>query len=306
MIYRKKYNSVTWINLESPDTNEMSTVAQELGLSERLKTELSSATATALTVNDEKNVFMVLHFPMLNEESREVTEREIDIVVGDSFILTTHYEINESLSSLRKSLETREIIEPDKDFTRDDLVYLIFTHLYSSVKDEITYATNRLKKIEKDMFGGKERYAVRPISQISREFLNLDTTLAYQEVPLEKFFKALMLQQGNQLPLKEYAERIMLERAQIARMVKTYREVTSELRETNVALLEVGQNETIKALTVINVIFLPLELTAFIFGMNVPGTPFDTNPNAFWIIITIMISVSVAFVALLIKKRWVF
>ena len=154
------------------------------------------------------------------------------------------------------------------------------------------------------MFSGLEHSTVRLISNISREFLHVEASLANQEEPLGRFLKSIHARGSFGPSFVERIERIEAERAQVARLVKTFRAVATELRETNASLLESRQNEIMKTLTVITFIVLPLELVTFIFGMHALGTPLEKNPNAFWIILTAMFSLGAFMVFFLARKRW--
>ena len=102
------------------------------------------------------------------------------------------------------------------------------------------------------------------------------------------------------------AERIRAERANVARAVKTYRAIASELRETNIALLGARQNEIMKTLTTVNFILLPLGLISWIFAMRTRGMPLVDSPNAFWLVLALMLGVAALLTAFFVKRRWLF
>lgn len=305
MIYRNVYEGGTWIDLEGASEEELTNVVSELALSDRVEQELMAPTPVALVASDDGATFMVIHFPLYGEGDGELRDQEIDVVVGKGFILTAHYEVVETLELLHKSLETRELISPKDQLSAEEMLDTFFAHLYSSIRDRVSHAAGRLSKIEKDMFGGKERQTVRPVSNINREFLRLETSLAAQEAPLEKFF-ATLHEHKTWHAFKVRAERLLAERAQIARLVGTYRAVAAELRETNGAILEASQNEIIKTLTTITIIVLPIELTAFVFSIHVPGTPLETHPYAFWILTSAMLIMSSSLTFYFARKKWLF
>ena len=97
-----------------------------------------------------------------------------------------------------------------------------------------------------------------------------------------------------------------VERSNVARVVKTHRAVATELRETNMALLSVKQNEVMKTLTTVNFIFLPLGLISWTFAMRTEGMPLIDSPNAYWIVIGIMFGVAILLTAFFIKRKWLF
>ena len=304
MISRHIYSGGTWVDVERPTENEIHHVAQEFSISERLETELGSPTPIPLVANDVGATLLVLHFPTPGTIDDGIHDQEVDFVVGNNFIITVRYEVIAPLHRLKKLLETQQLISPDDTIATDVLLETLFAHLYTSVRDHTSLAADRLAHIERDMFSGHERTTVRAISDASREFLHIEASLANQEEPLSRFLKALSSQGYFGKSFTERADRILSEHAQVARLARTYRAVATELRETNASLLEARQNEVMKTLTVITVLLLPLQLITFIFGMHAHGTPLEQDPNAFWIILTIMLIVSALTAAFFIKRRW--
>ncbi len=306
MLFRHAYRGGVWIDLEHPTEDEVRRVTQEFSISERLEAELFSPSPSPLVAKDVDNTFLVLHFPTHGTADGEIRDQEIDFIVGNGFIITVRYEVIASLDRLQKLLETEQLISPHDIIATDVLLEILFAHLYTAVRDHTSHIASRLTHIERDMFSGLERTTVRAISNTSREFLHVEAALANQEEPLSRFLKALSAQGSFGASFGERSERILAERAQVARIVGTYRAVATELRETNASLLEARQNEIMKALTTITVLVLPLELIAFIFGMHALGTPLEQDPHAFWIILAIMLGTSGLMIASFARKHWLF
>lgn len=304
MLFRYTHRGGVWIDLESPTEDEVRAVVKEFSIDERLESELLSPTPTSVVASGTNMVFLVLHFPVHNAGGGEMRDQEIDIIASHDFIITTHYEVIEPFHRLQKLLETQQIITTHDAITTDVLLEILFTHLYTSVRDYIDHVVDRLNRVERDMFNGLERTTVRLISNISREFLHIDAALANQEEPLNRFLATLAKRGLFNESFAERAERMRAERAQIAQLSTTHRAVATELRETNTALLGARQNEIMKMLTMITVIVLPLELIAFIIGMHVPGTPLEGNPNAFAIIMLFMLATVGVMTAFFARKRW--
>lgn len=306
MIFRYTYQGGVWVDIENPTESEVHSIAQEFSISDRLETELFSPTPSPLVASDAGVTFLVLHFPTHGGSDGEIRDQEVDLVIGDTFIITVRYEVVESLHRLRKMLEAQQLISPKNTMVTDVLLEILLAHLYTSVRDHTSHIANNFTQIERDMFSSHERTTVRSISSISRELLHIEASLANQEEPLIRFLKALSIRGSFGASFGERAERMRAEHLQVARLVMTYRAVATELRETNAVLLEARQNEIMKTLTVVTFVMLPLELITFIFGMHALGTPLEQNPNAFWIILTVMFGIGVATTIFLARKRWIF
>lgn len=306
MISRFAYGGGIWIDLENPTENEVREIAREFSLGERLEMELYSPTPTPIVASESGITLLVLHLPTHGASDGETHDQEIDIAIGDTFIITTHYEVVDPLHHLHKLLETQKLIAPKTGLATSVLLEIIFAHLFTSVRDHTDHVATHLTRIEKDMFNGHEHLTVRAISNISREFLHIEAALANQESALDRFLHTIALRPAFDEGFADRSERIRAERSQVMRIVMTYRAVATELRETNAALLEARQNEIMRALTTITVLVLPLELIAVLFGIHAPGTPFEQSSNAFWIIITIMLAISGAMMIFFARKHWLF
>ena len=306
MIFRYEYLGGVWADLEQPTEDEIRQIAHEFSINERIETELLSPTPSPLVIGDDSSTLLILHFPAKNTENDETKDQEIDFVIGSNFIVTARYEVIAPLHRLKKLLETKNLVSNKESITTDVLLEILFAHLYASVCDHTNHTASHLERIERDMFDGHERKTVRSISNVSREFLHLEAALADQEEHLNNFLR--MLEQNNffDASFSERSERILAERARVTRLVTTHRAVATELRETNAALLEASQNEIMKMLTIITVIVLPLELIAFIFGMHARGTPFEEDPNAFIIIMGLMLGAVTLMTIYFARKRWIF
>ncbi len=306
MITRYVYGRGTWIDLEHPTEQEVREIAREFSIGERFEMELLSPTPTPLAASEGDTSFLVIHFPTHGASDGETLDQEIDIAIGDAFIITAHYEVVDPLHHLQKLLETQKLIAPKTVLETGILLEIIFAHLYVAVRNHTDHVATHLTHIEHEMFNGLERTTVRAISNVSREFLHIEAALANQEGALDRFLRTLALRRPSDTALADRSERIRAERAQVMRLVMTYRAVATELRETNASLLEARQNEIMRALTTITVLVLPLELIAVIFGMHAPGAPFMQNPNAFLIIITIMLVLSGSMMILFARRHWLF
>lgn len=304
MIFRYEYPGGVWVDLEQPTSDEIRRIAQEFSISERLEAELQSPTPSPLVASDENAALLVLHFPAQENENGDTKNQEIDFIVGSNFILTVRYEVIVPLHHLKKLLEAEKIVSEHTAISTDVLLETLFAHLFSSVRDHTDHAAASLERIEKNMFAGREKDTVRLISLISREFLHLEAALANQEESLDHFLKTLIERNVFGSSFTARAERIEAERTQMARLIKTHRAIATEIRETNIALLEARQNEIMKTLTVITFIFLPLEFITFVFGMHMPGTPLEQNPDAFLLITTSMFGIAVLLLLFLARKRW--
>jgi len=305
MIFRHEYRGGVWVDLEQPNEEEIQSIVEEFSVSKQFEKEILSPTPSPMVAADGDAILLVLHFPAHGAEDGDVGNQEVDFIVGKHFIITIRYEVVASLYHLKKLLEAQKLIGGKDSLTTDVMLEVLFAHLYTSVRDHTEHVVDNLARVERDMFDGRERSTIQAISNINREFLHVEATLANQEEPLARFLKALAEHGSFGAAFEERSERILAERTQAARFITTHRAIAAELRETNNALLSARQNEVIKTLTVVSFVFLPLALIAKVFAMKVAYMPFVDDPNGFWIIIGIMFAVALLLTLFVSKKRWI-
>ena len=310
MMYRQEHKGGVWVDLEQPSDEEIRETAREFGVSERLETELLSPTPFPLVSSDAGVALVVLHFPAHSSDHQstegDTRAQEVDFIVGHRFVITVRYEVVAPLHRLRKLLESEEMVSGHATITTDVLVEVLFAHLYAAVRDHTNHINERLGRIERDMFDGRERSTVRTISNINREYLHLEAALANQAEPLHRFLAVLAGSEFFGHSFAERGTRMLAERSQVAQLVITHRAVATELRETNSVLLNATQNEIMKTLTVVNFIFLPLGLISWIFAMRTEGMPLIDSPHAFWLVTGGMLGLALVLTLFFAKRRWIF
>jgi Mg2+ and Co2+ transporter CorA len=303
MTTRHTRGDVTWIDLEHPTQEESDAVRREFDIDPRIIHEIAEPTPYPAFAAFGKAAFVVLHFPAPKSRG-DLKDQEIDIISGSTFIITAHYEVVDSLHKLNKDFETEELLGVDGSGSTEALLELILYRLYGSIRSEVARAAVSLTRIERNAERGSEQRMVRPIAEVSREFLHFENLLTREEQPLQTFLETLALPGffGSDFALRE--RRILAERARITHLVSTYRATATELRENNMALLTATQNEIIKTLTVMAFITLPLTLVAALFQMNTNDTPIVGQPHDFWIVIGIMVLLSGVLALYVVRKRW--
>ena len=86
-------------------------------------------------------------------------------------------------------------------------------------------------------------------------------------------------------------------------MLDNFKEVAEGLEATNESAISHRVNETVRVLTAISVIVLPLTLIASIWGMNV-RVPGESEIGGFWAVIALMFVVLVGMLLFFRRRGW--
>lgn len=307
MITRHTRGKVTWVDMESPTMDELREVMHEFNIDARIEEEIVNPTPYPIVVSFPSYVYMILHFPTA-DAAGGARSQEIDFIVGKKFLITARYEVIESIHNLHKVFEAEELIGiKSSEANTSELLERMLRRLYAAIRQESEHINVLLDRIERDIFSGRERQAVRNISDVSRILLRFDTALARHAESLEIFLNELSATSffGNKFRLHTAAH-ISAQRDHVAALVSSYKAVATELRQTNDSLLNASQNEVMKTLTVMTFITFPPILLAGLFGMNIEShlMPVVHHPFAFPLIIIMMILASCVVYFIFKLKRW--
>ncbi|MCD8897543.1 magnesium/cobalt transporter CorA [Mammaliicoccus sciuri] len=230
---------------------------------------------------------------------KTLESEELDIFIGDDFIVTFHRERYEEIDTIKRKLfnETIEINEP-KDILLnilDDIVDNYFPFIYD---------------IEDKVFNFEDRHNL----DITTKTLIDDTFDLRQELLIIKRtvqpMKDLVyrMREGKVLHLNEqqflYITHINDHLMKQMEMVDSSREMTSDIRDNYISLNSFKMNNIMKILTIYSVVFMPLTLIAGIYGMNFTNMPELEWHSGYYIVLIIMAVIAIIMLIVFKKKRW--
>lgn len=230
---------------------------------------------------------------------KTLESEEVDIFIGDDFIVTFHRERYEEIDTIKRKLfnETIEINEP-KDILLhilDDIVDNYFPFIYD---------------IEDKVFNFEDRHNL----DITTKTLIDDTFDLRQELLIIKRtvqpMKDLVyrMREGKVLHLNEqqflYITHINDHLMKQMEMIDSSREMTSDIRDNYISLNSFKMNNIMKILTIYSVVFMPLTLIAGIYGMNFTNMPELEWHTGYYIVLIIMAVIAIIMLIVFKKKRW--
>jgi magnesium transporter len=304
MISKYKLHNETWVDLDHGTAEEIKSVVDEYGIHPFVGRDMESETLRPRIEFHDGYIYCILHFPVRKHtHSAGSKSQEVDFVVGRNVLITSRYDTIDALHKLGKTAEVEEILKDgQKKNTPASLFSRMLGELYGSVYEELEAVENTTEEITSQIFGGRERDMVAAISEMTRSLLDFKKTLESHHEILESLHHHGRSIFGDDFG--RHMETVMLEYLKLISSLKGELERLHELRDTNNSLLSSKQSETMRQLTVISFVILPLELIAFIFAMRTEGMPIVSNPNGFWIVIGIMVAAAAITVTWARSRNW--
>lgn len=296
------HRGLTWTDLDSPTPEEVQRLIETHDIHPVIGEELLKPSFKPKVELYGNYIYLILHFPSLHRQEGEHLH-EIDFIIGEHFIITTHYSDVDPLNEFSKIFEVNSII--DREGFGDHAGYVFFymiKHLYQKMNEELEYIEDVLLDIEESIFEGNEKDMVRAISMVSRELLHFKQATSLHTDVLDSFEEA-----GRRFFGEEFAyplRAILGETRKIHTLIRSHIDTLEELRSTNNSLLTTKQNEIMKVLTIMAFVTFPLSLIASVFGMNTDYLPIVGIPGDFWIVIGGMTTLTLIFFIFFKYKKW--
>ncbi|MFH0834517.1 MAG: magnesium transporter CorA family protein [Patescibacteria group bacterium] len=247
-------------------------------------------------------LFIVLHFPIWNNQSGRISTEEVDIFIGQNFIVTLH---EGALTPLEKMRERCGKIVGRKKYLDKGSGYFLY-RLTSSLFDSCFPILDKLWKgtaaIEKDVFDQEGiRDLLKDIMLLKKNIITFRRILA----PERPVISSLEHKNKKFLPesLEVYFDDVVDKIEKQWTSLDSLKEVADTLQDANESLISHRSGETIKVLTIFSVIMLPLTLISGIFGMNV-NLPFQQHPAAFLIVAGTMAATVIGMIFYFKWKKW--
>lgn len=310
MIKKFKHQGVTWVDVYNPSKEEVLDLAQEYNLHPLLATELSSPSLRSKVDVYEDYIYLILHFPLCElcvgvdpNQQTIGSNKEIDFIIGKKFLITTHYAPEPILDEFAQILDLKTHHYPTRgSLHAGHLFFTIAKQFYQAMESDLMFINQSLRKAEANIFSGKEKETVKTLSNINRSLLDFRWSLKAHSDVLLSFQVAGKDFFGDSFHY--YLRAVTGEYEKIWNMLESSHETFNDLRSTNESLLSIKTNSTMKTLTVLAFITLPLTLVGQIFGMSLKFIPLADHPRGFWIVLVTMAIIATIMVTIVRSKKW--
>lgn len=299
LVKTEEFEKGCWVNLTHPSEEEIMQVQQKLNiLPNFLRDPLDEEEKPRVDV-EENQALIIVDTPYIFEgEKGQVFETiPLGIIVTDDYIVTVSTAENIAIDSFR----TNKV----KGFFTYKKTRFTFQILFKIAKDFLKYLryidkkTDEAKKMLNQSMKNKELFE---LLELERSLVFFTTSLKENELVMNKLMTArhIKMYEDDQ----DLLEDVIIENKQALEMANIYSSILSGMMDAYASIISNNLNMVMKVLTSITIIMTISSVIAGFFGMNV-GMPFNlgAHPYAFWIIITLCISVSIGAIYLLRKRQ---
>ncbi len=306
MIDRYTHNSLTWLDVLNPTTEEVHDLLAECAIPPEFAGDLTTMTPRTEAVGKKGVLKITLDWPLVKRTDID-HPHEIKFIVTKTHLVTIRFEDIEAMHRFGKEFEVMCMLKNKNGKAKKGspigLFFTMLNNLYDDLNNKLEYMEARISEIETNIFKDMEKEMVFEISAAARRLIAFRQTLGAHEKALE----LLRSEITTAFPGKHDLDVDNLEHhyRHVNRSLHALISTLDDLRDTNNSLLTTKQNEVMKIFTILAFITFPLTLFTSMFGMNTATTPIVGQEGDFWLILSIMAIVSIAFFAYFKYKKWI-
>ena len=290
------WGDLTWIDIEPPTEQETDYLAQNYPF-HPLDLEGCLSRVQRPKIDEYKEyLFLVLHFPVYDRESRVTTPSQLSVFIGEKYLITLHKgELKPLVKLFRECQIDEESLQENLSYGPDYLLYRIIDRLVDYCFPILNKIVDNIEEVEDNIFSEYARGSVKQLSNLRRDIISFRRIIW----PMRAVIGSLepRIRRLTKADLSVYFGDIVDHLDKIWDALDEYKEIIEGLNDTYDSLSSNRTNEVMRMLTVIATILLPITVVASIFGMNVP-LPFQNSSFSLlfvFLIVAVIIGVMLFF-----------
>lgn len=270
----KTTDQIFWVDFHKPTNEESYVLTGDFGF-HPLAIEDVISENPAPKVDDYKNylfvVFKIADYVPGSEEG--LVTKEIDLFLMRNGVVTVHYDSVPPLEAVARRCMTEErILSRGADF----FFHAVLDYMVDYYNVTLEKMEDDVDKVEDEVFEDPQDELVRQVFNLKRDLSQLKRIVTPLREILNRFSRDVFPLIGPQAQV--YFRDVFDHMQRINELADSFRDTLNSVLEVYFSTVQNQANETIKVLTIIATILLPLTFITGVYGMN-----FEYFPELHWI-----------------------
>lgn len=262
-----------WLDISDPGAGDLALLREKFNFHQLSLEDIQRPRMRPKVNQYDHYLFMVLQCPGPLRSSAPSLGQPLYIFLSQHFLVSWHKGPLPFLERIRREYQEHPALLKEGP---DYLLYRLADALADSYVKNLDQLENRLDKVEENIFRSSEQQNLdNQIFRLRRRLISLRKILG----PQRDLFNLLLRYNSPFIQEKHrfFYNDIYDQYLRLLDQVETYHDLIDNLLEAHLSATSNRLNETVKVLTIITTIMMPLTIITGIYGMN-----FDLMPELHW------------------------
>ena len=251
-------------------------------------------------------LYIVVDTLDFHPETDELRLHELDLFLGSNYLVSYHNEATEVLERHRRNLER----DPENRLKSGaaHLLYRLLDDVVAEFLPAIEHLDDEIDDAQDEVFDVPTPRTLRQIFHVKRNALKLHRVVIPMREVLNRLARDpyVQIEADHRIYFRDVYDHLV----RIHDIIESLRDLIAGALDTYLSVVSNRTNDIMRALTIVNVMFLPLTFVAGFFGMNFFGEAlaFVTLPLPkevlFWGACAVMIGTPVVMAILARRRGW--
>ncbi len=297
----KETDSVSWINLSGlHDIDQLQKLGDSFDIHNLALEDVLNTGHPPKCEEFETYVLLIFKLLHINDQTGGLEQEQISMVVGPSWLLTFQEKPEDIFDRLRDRINRANgrIRQRGTDY----LAYAILDSVVDSYFHVLAHLGERLETMEAKLLIDPDSQSLQDIHKLRQELTLLRRSVWPLQIAISEFqqIESPLLNEGTAPFLRDLLDHI----SHAVESVEMMRDGSSNLLDLYLSLSSQKMNETMKVLTIMASIFIPLTFIAGIYGMNFENMPELKLAWGYPTVWFVMIGCAVGMIWYFRRKKW--
>ena len=292
---------VTWINVNAiHDVGLIETLGKYFDLHPLTLEDIVNTTQRPKLEEFPHYVYAVLKMITYDEKGKRVEIEHVSLIFGENYVISFQEDEGDVFDNVRESIRNGKgrIRSAKADF----LAYALMDAAVDNYFLAVERIGDRIEEMDDHILVHPKPEDIKGIHQMKREILRFRKAVwpLREEVGALEKSETPLIRPETKVFLRDLYDHII----QIIDMVETFRDILGGIHDTYLSGVSNRMNETMKVLTIISTIFIPITFIAGVYGMNFEHMPELKWPYGYYLILAIMLIIAISLIFFFKRRKW--
>jgi magnesium transporter len=246
-------------------------------------------------------LYAVLHGIAFHERQHGFATHDVDFFLGPNYLVTVHNGDSRSIAGVREHCPRNQTILGDGPVA---LFHRIVDAMVDGYRPEVEKLEESLDALEDQVFEHPSNDIIRRILDKKRDVASLRRVVIPQRDVVGRLARREFIDISTEMAFRFRDVHDHLVR--LADEAYIFQDRITGILDAHLSNVSNRLNQVVKVLTVLTTVFMPLTVLTGLYGMNVRLPTFPGGDALqFWWIVSVMIALALAMLAIFWRRRWI-